>query len=170
VKQLQKTSARSVNAKGIGARKAESLHALYERDETAWLEVMADLVSQRRYAQMDHRHLSEYLNDLAKRDRREVKSRLVQLLLHLLKWEHQPENRTTFWENTIDEQRLERQLLLESATLHNHAVAILNEACAMARKHAAKQTKLKISRFPKECPWNVDELLTMVDLMREGTA
>ena len=71
----------------------EPLSALYEQDETAWLEIMAKLVAKKRFAELDHQHLSDYLNDMAKRDRREVRSRLVQLLLHLLKWEYQPENR-----------------------------------------------------------------------------
>ena len=137
----------------------ESLTDLYERDETAWLEIMADLVAKKRFAEMDYRHLSEYLSDMAIRDRREVKSRLVQLLLHLLKWEHQPENRASSWENSVFEQRLELQGLLESGTLRNHALEILDAVYALARKEAAKQTKLKIGKFPKECPWSLDELL-----------
>ncbi len=68
---------------------ALDLSVLYERDETAWLEAMSALAASGRYAEMDFRHLSEYLADMARRDRREVFSRLVVLLCHLLKWEHQ---------------------------------------------------------------------------------
>ena len=138
----------------------ESLSALYEQDETAWLEIMATLVAKKRFAELDHRHLSEYLTDMAKRDRREVHSRLVVLLWHLLKWENQPNKRTGSWENTIDQQRLELRLLLESGTLRNHADEILAGAFAVARKRAARETKLKIGQFPKECPWELDDLLT----------
>jgi hypothetical protein len=45
---------------------------------------MAELVAQQKFAALDHRHLSEYLSDMAQRDRREVYSRLVVLLSHLL--------------------------------------------------------------------------------------
>ena len=138
----------------------EFLSALYEQDETAWLEIMATLVAKKRFAELDHRHLSEYLTDMAKRDRREVHSRLVVLLWHLLKWENQPNKRTGSWENTIDQQRLELRLLLESGTLRNHADEILAGAFAVARKRAARETKLKIGQFPKECPWELDDLLT----------
>jgi hypothetical protein len=138
----------------------QSLADLYEQDETAWLEIMSKLVARKRFDDVDHRHLSEYLSDMAKRDRREVQSRLIVLLLHLLKWEYQPENRSASWENTIDEHRLELQLLLDSGTLRNHALEILADAYVRARKRAAKQTKLKINRFPKECPWELDELLS----------
>lgn len=137
----------------------DSLSALYEQDETAWLEIMAKLVAKKRYEELDHRNLSEYLTDMAKRDRREVISRLVVLLSHLLKWQFQAEGQSESWRGTIREQRLQLQLLLESATLRKHAETVLADAYAKARKHAADETGVKLSRFPKECAWNLDELL-----------
>jgi hypothetical protein len=137
-----------------------SIAALYEKDETAWLEIMAELVAQKKYAALDHRHLSEYLSDMAKRDRREVYSRLVVLLCHLLKWDHQPEKQTGSWRGTIREQRRELRLLLDSKTLHNHAEAVLTDAYAEARKQAADETEMKLSKFPKECAWEIDDLLS----------
>src|SRR5438552_6702446 len=103
------------------------LSVLYERDETAWLEIMSNLAAQGRYAEMDHLNLSEYLTDMAKRDRREVSSRLVVLLTHFLKWEHQPLQRSGAWHGTIVEQRRELRKLLDSGTLHNHAISVLAE-------------------------------------------
>lgn len=139
--------------------KTRSLSALYERDETAWLEIMADLAANKQFADMDCRHLSEYLSDMAKRDRREVRSRLVVLLCHLLKWEHQPEKQTGSWRATIYTQRLELRDLLDSKTLKNHAEAVLDDAYRDARKLAATETEMKLSKFPGDCPWGVDELL-----------
>ena len=49
-----------------------SLPDLYEQDETAWLDIMSKLVAQGRFEELDCGHLSEYLADMAKRDRREV--------------------------------------------------------------------------------------------------
>ena len=137
----------------------ESLSALYEQDETAWLEIMADLVAHKQYAELDHKHLSEYLSDMAKRDRREVKSRLVVLLSHLLKWQFKAEGQSASWHGTIREQRLQLQLLLESATLKKHAESVLADAYAKARKHAADETGVKLSRLPKESAWTIDDLL-----------
>src|SRR5437764_15072680 len=88
--------------------------SLYEQDETAWLEQTAALVAQRRFAEIDPDHLSEYLADMARRDKREVPSRLIVLLVHLLKWEHQPEQRTGSREPAILHQRRESLDLLES--------------------------------------------------------
>jgi hypothetical protein len=139
---------------------AESLSSLYEQDETAWLETMAGLVARKQYADLDHKNLSEFLFDMAKRDRREVHSRLVILMCHLLKWEQQPEKQTGSWRGTIREQRRELRLLLDSKTLKNHAEAILADAYADARKQAADETEMKLSRFPNECRWDVDDLLS----------
>src|SRR5438477_279246 len=84
-----------------------SLAALYAEDETAWLEAMAALVRRRDLARLDLDNLGEYLTDMALRDRREVKSRLVILLAHLLKWEFQREKRSRGWRTTVLSQRQE---------------------------------------------------------------
>ena len=131
------------------------LSVLFERDETAWLEIMAHLAAQGRYAEMDHANLSDYLSDMAKRDRREVSSRLVTLLTHLLKWDH----RSGSWQGTILEQRRELRKLLESGTLHNHALSVLAESYADARKQAAAETQLPRETFPLECRRDLDSLL-----------
>lgn len=132
--------------------------SLYEQDETAWLEEMAALAAEGRWSEMDHHHLGEYLADMAKRDRREVFSRLVVLLTHLLTWDLQPERRGGSRRGTIREQRRELKSLLESATLRQHAETVLSAACQEARLQAADETGL--SPHPVEtCPWALDAVL-----------
>src|SRR4051794_13151783 len=94
----------------------QSETSLYENDETGWLEQMAQLIRERRFAEVDHQHLEEYLTDMARRDKREVLNRLINLLAHWLKWDFQPEHRTTSWQLTIAEQRRELTELLEART------------------------------------------------------
>lgn len=136
-----------------------TLPSLYQQDETAWLEEMARLVAQRRVDELDLESLSEFLADMARRDRREVSSRLVTLLAHLLKWQYQPDRRTGLWRGTIRSQGLELRLLLESGTLRNHATAILPEVYHEARALAADETGLPIGTFPTEVTQSVDDLL-----------
>jgi hypothetical protein len=138
---------------------ATALADLYEADETAWLEAMAELAARRRFGEMDFTHLSEYLSDMARRDRREVKSRLVVLLAHLLKWDYQPDRRTGSWQATILLQRRELADLLDSRILWNHAVAILEGAYQDARREAAVETGLPIGTFPEACPNSVDQII-----------
>jgi hypothetical protein len=141
------------------ARVADSLPALYLEDETAWLEAMARLAAERRVEELDYEHLSEYLSDMARRDRREVFSRLVILLTHLLKWEYQAEKRIGSWRGTILSQRRELRQLLESGTLRNHAAAVLAEAYQDAREQAAAETELPLETFPAEWTQSVEELI-----------
>jgi hypothetical protein len=132
---------------------------LYLRDETAWLEQTAALVAQRRFGEIDPDHLSEYLSDMARRDRREVLSRLAVLLAHLLKWDLQPDRRSGSWEATIEHQRQELQDLLEDRTLRNHARDVLAKAYERARRQAALETGSAPDAPPQTCPWALDEIV-----------
>jgi hypothetical protein len=140
------------------ATQVEPLTELYEADETAWLEAMAQLASQRRGAELDYAHLAEFLSDMAKRDRREVESRLAVLIAHLLKWEYQPAKRSRSWWLTVEQQRQELRRLLASGTLRNHAEGALAEVYADGMKQAAIATGLPESAFPAECPYSLAQL------------
>ena len=138
---------------------AEPLASLYESDETAWLEEMARLASERRVAELDLDHLAEFLTDTAKRERREVDSRLVVLLAHVLKWLNQADKRTGSWKATLDHQRYELGLMLDSGTLRNHAEEVLPKSYRVAVRQAATETGMPAAAFPAECPYAIDQLL-----------
>lgn len=140
-------------------RTPQALAALYQTDETAWLEQTADLVRAGRFEEIDAESLGEYLSDMAGRDRREVFSRLVVLLTHLLKWDHQPDRRSGSWRGTIREQRRELGQLLESGVLRNHATAVFADAYAAARAQAADEAEVDIDVFPGVSPWDLETAL-----------
>jgi len=133
---------------------------LYESDETAWLEAMADLIERGRWSDLDYGHLKEYLTDMARRDRREVESRLVVLIAHVLKWMYQPDQRTRGWRATIIEQRQELSRLASGGVLRKHAQAVLSAAYADAVERAVAETGLAVASFPSECPYTLDQLLS----------
>ena len=137
----------------------QKLSRLYLADETAWLDEMARLIKERQYDHLDYKNLREYLQDMAGRDRREVFHRLAILLAHRLKWDHQPSMRSSSWEATILVQRHELQDLCESQTLRNYALELLPRAYGRAREQAAAETGLPDKRFPRECPYTLDDLL-----------
>ncbi len=143
---------------------AINLDVLYEQDETAWLEAMAALAAEGRHGEMDFPNLSEYLRDMSKRDRREVFNRLIVLLVHLLKWEHQPDQRSGSRRATVREQRRKLRQLLESGTLRNHAAAVLMDAFAEARLQAADESEMDVTVFPTVNPWSLDEILDQLDI------
>lgn len=135
--------------------------ALYEQDEAAWVDAMAELARDGRAEALDLPHLAEYLSDMARRDRREVESRLVVLLAHLLKWEQQPEVRSRSWRATVIEQRQELNRLAGRGVLRNHASDVLAEVYSEAVERASAETGLEPDCFPAVCPHTLDQLLAI---------
>lgn len=140
-----------------------TLEKLYETDETAWLEAMAELIRLEHYQQLDYVHLQEYLDDMARRDKREVESRLAILMAHQLKWDHQPAKRSPSWQATIELQRQELLLLLESGSLRNHADTRLHKSYLAAVKLAQAETALPDEVFPEVCPYSLESLSLISD-------
>ena len=80
---------------------------------------MAELIRLGRLDEIDYPNLAEYLADMARRDRLEVESRLAVLIVHALKWTHQPDRRSGNWKATIIEQRQELEGLGSRGALRN---------------------------------------------------
>jgi len=142
----------------------ETLSELYEKDETAWLDAMAELASFGSADKLDLQNLCEYLSDMAISHRRELWSRMVVLLAHLLKWDLQPDRRSGSWRVTIRHQRNELRMLCQSGSLSNHALSILVECFDQARIYAADETGLPLETFPAVCPMTLAELLAESEL------
>jgi hypothetical protein len=119
------------------------------------------LIRAGRLDEVDFAHLAEFLEDMAKRDRREVRSRLTVLMVHLLKWRYQPQKRSRSWLGTLYQQRHELADLIEQGVLRNHALDVLDAAYARAARQAAAETDLPESAFPASCPYTIDDLLTV---------
>ncbi len=146
------------------ANQTETLSELYEKDETAWLDAMAELATHGRAESLDLVNLAEFLESMANRDRRESSSRLLLLLMHLLKWEYQPEARTGSWRRTISEQRRQLREICESGVLQNYIRARFEQTYDQARYQASIETDLPLERFPSHCPFSLDELLSDSEL------
>lgn len=139
-----------------------SLPDLYAEDETAWLEEMAGRIASGEHADLDYASLGEYLSDMANRDRREVFSRLVVLIAHVLKWQHQPDKRSGSWQRTILEQRRELVGAASKGVLRRHADDVLADAYVAAVEDAVIETGLPPDTFPAECPYTFDELIAFL--------
>ena len=136
------------------------LDVLYEQDETAWLEAMTEMIRLGCLDALDYPNLAKYLTDMARRDRREVSSRMAVLIAHLLKWRFQPDHRSGSWRGTIEIQRQELAELLESGTLRSHALDVLSKAYAKGVRQAIAENDLPESTFPEICPYSIDQLLS----------
>ncbi len=81
--------------------------ALYDADFFKWTQRTAQRLRQRDFDEVDIEHAAEEIEDMGKRERRELSSRMEVLLGHLLKWKLQPHKRSNSWRATIVTQRQE---------------------------------------------------------------
>lgn len=109
----------------------------------------------------DWKRLGRYLVNEGASDKREVISYATILMLHLLKCEYQPEKITKSWHNSIEDSSGDLQIDIEqSKVLYNYLKTNINKAYIRARSKASRETNLPLNTFPKECPYNVDNLLS----------
>jgi hypothetical protein len=75
--------------------------ALYDWDFYAWTQSAAEDLRQGQLSEEDAQHVAEEVADMGKRDRRELRSRMTVLIMHLMKWAAQPKlrNKST-WKAT----------------------------------------------------------------------
>ena len=134
--------------------------ALYHQDEHARVAAQVAALTNGRLNRLDRTNLIEYLTEITIRDRRELRSRLVVLLLHLLKCQFQPGRPTRGWVTTILEQQSEIRSLLDSIpSLGRQADILAASAYPDAIRRAAHETGLPAARFPATSPWTVDAAL-----------
>jgi hypothetical protein len=140
-----------------------SLHSepcLYDEDFYAWTLTTAELLRQRRFAEIDIVHLAEEVEDMGKRERRALESHIRNVTLHLLKWRYQPGKRGVSWRQSIRNGRIEIQKLLrDSPSLASQMPQMLEAEYPAARADASDETGLAEGTFPAQCPFTVAEVL-----------
>ena len=133
----------------------------YEEDFYAWTVEQSRLLRSGELSAIDVANIAEEIESMGRSDRRELKSRLVVLVMHLLKWRHQPGARSRSWSATIDAQRLQiEEVLVESPSLRPMVAAMLSESHAIARARAIAETGLANEAFSEACPFTPDEVLS----------
>ncbi|MBP0000781.1 MAG: DUF29 domain-containing protein [Cyanobacteria bacterium SID2] len=138
----------------------EKLATLYDEDYVRWIEATLAQLRDRNYDNVDWANLLNELEDMAKRERRSIRNNLTVILVHLLKWEFQPEFRTGSWAGSITEHRSRVLSVLEdSPSLKNYLSEALTWAYPRARQQASAETTLPLKVFPVECPYEIDLIL-----------
>jgi Domain of unknown function DUF29 len=134
---------------------------LYDEDFFAWTIEQARLLRAGDLSAVDAANIAEEIESMGRSDRRQLQSRLVVLIMHLLKWRFQPSARSRSWSATIGEQRLQiENILSESPSLQPLAGSMLPQAYAIARERAIAETGLSDDMFPPTYPFTVDEVLS----------
>jgi hypothetical protein len=136
---------------------AEPTDATYERDFYTWTQEQAEYVRAGRWNGVDRENVAEEIESLGREQFAKLESALRVLLLHMLKWDHQPQRRSRSWSLSIKAQRIVLGRVLDGnpglkprigeAVLHAYELAVVE---------AALETGLREDEFPSECPygWN----------------
>ncbi|MEW5858093.1 MAG: DUF29 domain-containing protein [Cyanobacteriota bacterium] len=135
-------------------------NSLYEQDFYLWIQTTAQQLKEGRFKEIDIISLIEEIESMGRSEKRELKNRLIVLLMHLLKWQYQPEKRSGSWRSTITEQRICIEGLLEdSPSLQPLISEVFDDCYQKARLKASDETGIKLNFFPKESPFTPEETL-----------
>jgi len=133
---------------------------LYAEDFAVWTARTAELLRARRFADVDIEHVAEEIEDRGKSEKRELQSRLTILIAYLLKWEKQPNKRTTSWRSTINTQRVElSRLFRQSPSLKSNLADTLKEIYPDSIEAAAVETGVLVADFPDACPHSTGQII-----------
>lgn len=133
---------------------------LYETDYMQWIETTIEKLRSQDYANVDWENLIEEIEAMGRRDRQSLKSNLIVILLHLLKWEFQPEKRSGSWESSIIEHRRRvKDDLIDSPSLKPYLENIFAECYTQAVKQAKAETGLPLQTFPVQCPYELPQVI-----------
>ncbi|MEA1051971.1 DUF29 domain-containing protein [Lamprobacter modestohalophilus] len=132
----------------------------YDGDFYAWTLQTAHQLRSGQLDQVDLAQVAEEIEDMGKSDRRALESHLKILMLHLLKWQHQPSHRGVSWRLSIANARDEiTAILRDSPSLRPRLDELAASRYPGARKQAILETGLAPSSFPETCPFSVEQLL-----------
>ncbi|CAK0764759.1 DUF29 domain-containing protein [uncultured Gammaproteobacteria bacterium] len=132
---------------------------LYRTDFYSWAMEQATLARAGRLDGLDLEHVAEELEALGRSEAAALKSSLRVLLVHLLKWQYQPERRSRSWTNSIDRERDNiEDHLRDNPGLRPRLAELLRQAYALARREAARQTRLPLETFPLDCAQSLEQI------------
>ena len=129
----------------------ETTTKLYDQDFYLWIQTTVKLLSEGKLEQLDIENLIEEIDSMGRREKKELKTRLIVLIEHLLKlqyWTEEKDYNARGWRNTVVEQR--RQIahsLADSPSLKS----ILNDTL---RKY-----ELPSELFPEDSPFSLLDVI-----------
>jgi hypothetical protein len=130
-----------------------------DEDLAAWAFHQAMLLRASQWQKLDATLIAEELEDVGHEQYDKLESALRLILMHMLKWDHQPQRRSRGWKTTIENQRDQiTKLLARNPSLKGRREEALLIAYRAARRKAFSETGLEIEVFPVDCPYGWNEI------------
>ncbi|MCY7383204.1 MAG: DUF29 domain-containing protein [Microcoleus sp. CAN_BIN18] len=133
---------------------------LYNADYLRWIETTVEKLRILDFSNIDWENLIAEIEDMGRSERRSLESNLVVIILHLLKWQFQPDQRSGNWKASIVEHRRRiRKTIKDSPSLKPYLEEVLVECYADAVEQASAKTGLSLETFPQLCIYSAVEVL-----------
>ncbi len=113
-----------------------------------------------RFDLVDILNVADEIESVGKSEFKSFASGLEIILLHMLKWDHQPSRRSRSWIYSILEHR--RRVIRDiddSPSLTSRRGEAIERAYEAARLCAARETKQRAEAFPAACPYTWDQIM-----------
>ena len=142
------------------AREKAAALVAKEADLYSWAVRQAELLRAGRLAEIDPAAIAEEIDDVGEEQYDKLESALRVLMLHLLKWDCQPDKRSRSWTLSVLEQRKRAQRQLrKNPGLKSRLDEALESAYEDARLEAASETGLPMRAFPATRPFEFAEIM-----------
>jgi hypothetical protein len=131
-----------------------------EADLYSWAVRQAELLREGRLVEIDAAAIAEEIGDVGEEQNHRLESARRAAMLHLLKWDHQPERRSRSWTLTILEQRRHTlRQFQKNPGLKSRLEEALVTAYDDARGEAAGETGPPMRLFPTTRPFDYAEIM-----------
>ena len=142
------------------AKPPTSPRTRYEDDLYTWVEEQVALLRAGKLSEIDAANIAEELGDVARSEFRSLVSAIAIVMLHLLKWDHQPGRRSRSWELSIREHRARiSDDLKDSPGLKGRLTEAMERGYEYGRIRALEESKLADGAIPEACPYSFEEVM-----------
>ncbi|WP_322514838.1 DUF29 domain-containing protein [Rhodopseudomonas palustris] len=133
--------------------------ARYEKDLYGWVEDQVVLLRANEVGSIDASHITRELAELGRSEFEKLVSAIRIVLVHLLKWDHQPQRRSRSWATTIREHRDRIDYVLrDNPSLKPRIPQATKDAYRFARRGAARETLMDEEAFAAACPYSWEDI------------
>jgi hypothetical protein len=142
-----------------GAAALEKERARYDSDFYSWSQEQGRLVREGRWSEVDRQNVAEEIESLGREQFNKLESAVRIVLIHMLKWDYQPERRSRSWALSIKGRRIAlRNVIADNPGLKPRIGEAITRAYEQACVEAANETGLGQKIFPATCPYSFDDI------------
>jgi hypothetical protein len=133
----------------------------YDSDFYSWSLEQARLIRAGHLAAIDRDNVAEEIESLGREQFNKLEGAIRVLLVHMLKWDHQPDRRSRSWVLSIKTQRIELDnVLADNPGLKPRIEEALARGYRRARLEAARETGLEEDQFAELSPYAWHEVVS----------